>query len=41
MDFTYLNPVMIHFGRDSAKQLPGEIKKYGSRVRWMLLYGYG
>jgi|GEM_PF-4679081 len=29
MDFVYLNPVMIHFGRDSVKQLPAEIKKYG------------
>jgi alcohol dehydrogenase YqhD (iron-dependent ADH family) len=37
MDFTYLNPVSIHFGRDSVKQLPEEIRKYGSRV--LLVYG--
>jgi alcohol dehydrogenase YqhD (iron-dependent ADH family) len=37
MDFTYLNPVTIHFGRNSVKQLPEEIRKHGYRV--MLVYG--
>lgn len=36
-DFTHLNPVTVHFGKDSMRQLPGEIRKHGSRV--MLVYG--
>jgi len=36
-DFTYQNPVIIHFGKDSLKNLPLEIKKYGSTA--MLVYG--
>ena len=36
-NYMYMNPVIIHFGKDSVKQLPEEIKKYGSRV--ILIYG--
>lgn len=36
-DFTYYNPTKIHFGRDSMKKLPDELKNYGQNV--LLLYG--
>lgn len=37
LDFTYGNPVRIHFGSGSLEKLPGEIKKHGTRV--LLVYG--
>jgi alcohol dehydrogenase YqhD (iron-dependent ADH family) len=37
LNFSYNNPVTIHFGRDSLEKLPKEIKKYGKRV--LLVYG--
>ena len=36
-DFTYYNPTRIHFGKDSLKQLKGELAQYGETV--LLLYG--
>ncbi len=36
-DFTYYNPTRIHFGKDSLKELPKELEKYGKNV--LLLYG--
>lgn len=37
LDFTYGNPVRIHFGKDSLEKLPVEIKKHGTRV--LRVYG--
>jgi alcohol dehydrogenase YqhD (iron-dependent ADH family) len=37
LNFSYSNPVTIHFGSDALEKLPEEIKKYGTRV--MLVYG--
>ena len=36
-DFTYYNPTKIHFGKDSLKQLKGELINYGDTV--LLAYG--
>ena len=38
-DFTYYNPVRIHFGKDSMSALPEELQKFGARV--LLVYGGG
>ncbi|WP_287822456.1 iron-containing alcohol dehydrogenase [Clostridium sp.] len=37
LNFSYNNPVTIHFGSDALEKLPKEIKKYGKRV--LLVYG--
>lgn len=37
LNFSYHNPVMIHFGSDALEKLPGEILKYGKRA--LLVYG--
>jgi alcohol dehydrogenase YqhD (iron-dependent ADH family) len=37
LNFSYNNPVTIHFGNDALEKLPEEIKKYGKRV--LLVYG--
>lgn len=37
LDFSYNNPVVIHFGKDALEKLPDEIKNYGNRV--LLVYG--
>ena len=37
LDFSYGNPVRIHFGSGSLEKLPGEIKKHGTKV--LLVYG--
>ncbi|GFP74540.1 iron-containing alcohol dehydrogenase [Clostridium fungisolvens] len=37
LNFSYSNPVTIHFGSDALEKLPQEIKKYGNRV--LLVYG--
>lgn len=36
-DFTYYNPTKIHFGKDSLKNLKGELANYGNTV--LLAYG--
>ncbi|MDO4755649.1 MAG: iron-containing alcohol dehydrogenase [Parabacteroides sp.] len=36
-DFTFYNPTKIHFGKDSMRKLPSELKNYGENV--LLLYG--
>lgn len=36
-DFTYYNPTKIYFGKDSEKNLSGELKNYGKNI--LLLYG--
>ena len=36
-DFTYYNPTKIHFGKDSLKNLKGELVNYGNTV--LLAYG--
>lgn len=38
-NFTYCNPVRIHFGEDAMQALAGELKNYGKKV--MLTYGGG
>ncbi|NPA67410.1 MAG: iron-containing alcohol dehydrogenase [Chlorobi bacterium] len=37
--FTINNPVVLHFGKDILKDLPGVISRYGKRV--LFLYGKG
>jgi alcohol dehydrogenase YqhD (iron-dependent ADH family) len=37
LNFSYNNPVTIHFGRNALEKLTEEIKKYGKRV--LLVYG--
>lgn len=36
-DFTYYNPIKIHFGKNSLDELKGELKNYGDSV--LLVYG--
>ena len=36
-DFTYYNPTRIHFGKDSLKNLKGELDNFGETV--LLMYG--
>lgn len=38
-DFTYYNPVRVHFGKEAMTALPDELKKFGRKV--LLLYGGG
>ena len=38
-NFVFQNPTKIYFGPNQLENLPGEIKKFGSRV--MLTYGGG
>lgn len=37
LNFSYNNPVKIHFGSDALEKLPEEIKKHGEKV--LLVYG--
>ncbi len=39
LNFTYHNPVRVHFGRDALQELPGELAKFGKKV--LLVYGGG
>ena len=38
-DFTYYNPVRVHFGADAMTYLPEELAKFGKNV--LLTYGGG
>ena len=38
-DFTYYNPTRIHFGKNSLKELKGELSNFGDTV--LLVYGKG
>ncbi|MEG2018740.1 MAG: iron-containing alcohol dehydrogenase [Clostridium sp.] len=38
-DFTYYNPTRIHFGKNSLKELKGEVESFGDTV--LLVYGKG
>ena len=38
-DFTFYNPTIIHFGKNSLNALHEELKKYGQNV--LLVYGGG
>ena len=39
LDFTFYNPVRVHFGKDAMARLPEELEKYGKNV--LLAYGGG
>ena len=38
-DFTYYNPVRVHFGKTAMEKLPEELRKFGKKV--LLIYGGG